>query len=255
VQRSLCKFVEQEILFPKTVIMKTGIIILVIFGSFSLTLKAQDSKSIRVKADTDLKYAIPVADRYRYPQFKEGTVSFYNNAPATAKLNYNFQLGEVQFLSPTRDTLSLANEQSIKQIQIGNDVFYYDVTHGYVERIADSPKACLVVKTMFKVAAVEKMAAMGKSSGTSSIREVNVLSTGNSSVQKLASKGDIVFSKEKMYFLMDSNHRFYKTTKSGFTKLFSDHKKTIESYFQKESLDLDNEDNLKKLFQFCSTLP
>jgi hypothetical protein len=235
--------------------MKTGIIILVIFGSFSLTLKAQDAKSIRVKADTDLKYAIPVADRYRYPQFKEGTVSFYNNAPATAKLNYNFQLGEVQFLSPTRDTLSLANEQTIKQIQIGNDIFYYDVTHGYVERIADYPKAYLVVKAMFKVAAVEKMAAMGKSSGSSSIKEVNVLSNGNSSVQKLASKGDIVFSKEKMYFLMDLNHRFYKTTKGGFSKLFPTHKKSIEAYFKSETLDLENEEHLKKILQFCSELP
>lgn len=235
--------------------MKTGILLLVIFEGFALSLEAQDTKSVRVKADADLKYAIPVVDRYRYPQFKEGTVTFYNNTPATAKLNYNFQLGEVQFLSLTRDTLSLANEQTIKQIQIGDNIFYYDVTHGYVERIADSPKAYLVVKTMFKVAAVEKMAAMGKSSGTSSIREVNMLSTGNSSVQKLASKGDIVFSKEKTYFLMDLNHRFYKTNKSGFTKLFSSHKKAIETYFKEQSLDLDNEDNLKKLLQFCSELP
>ncbi len=235
--------------------MKTRIILLVVLGAFSLVLKAQDSKSIRVKADADLKYAIPVVERYRYPQFKEGTVSFYNNAPATAKLNYNFQLGEIQFLSPTRDTLSLANEQTIKQIQIGDNIFYYDVTHGYVERIAAYPKAYLVVKTMFKVAAVEKMAAMGKSSGTSSIREVNVLSTGNSSVQKLASKGDIVFSKEKMYFLMDLNNRFYKTTKGGFLKLFSNHKKAIEAYFKSETLDLENEEHLKKILQFCSELP
>lgn len=235
--------------------MKTGIILSVIFGVFSLALRAQDTKTIRVKADTDLKYAIPVAERYRYPQFKEGTVSFFNAAPATAKLNYNFQLGEIQFLSLTKDTLSLANEQSIKQIQIGENTFYYDVAHGYVERIATYPKAYLVVKTMFKVAAVEKMAAMGKSSATSSIREVNMLSTGNSSVQKLASKGDIVFSKEKMYFLMDLNHRFYKTTKGGFLKLFPTHKKAIEAYFKAESLDLENEDHLKKILQFCSELP
>lgn len=235
--------------------MKTGIILSLILGFFASALQAQNPNSVRVKADTDLKYAIPVAERYRYPQFKEGTVSFFNNSPATAKLNYNFQLGEMQFLTPARDTMSLANEQTIKQIQIGDNIFYYDATHKYVERIAAYPKAYLVVKTMYKVAAVEKMAAMGKSSATSSIREVNMLSTGNSSVQKLASKGDIVFAKEKMYFLMDLNNRFYKTTKGGFTKLFSNHKKTIEAYLKSESLDLENEEDLKKILQFCTDLP
>lgn len=235
--------------------MKTVIILSAILGCLTANLQAQNPNSIRVKADTDLKYAIPVAERYRYPQFKEGTVSFFNNAPATAKLNYNFQLGEIQFLAPTRDTLSLANEQTIKEIQIGDNLFYYDVTHGYVERIAAFPKAYLVVKTKFKIGAVEKMAAMGKSSATSSIREVNMLSTGNSSVQKLASKGDIVFSKEKLYFLMDLNHRIYKTTKGGFIKLFPSHKKSIEDFFKAESLDLENEEDLKKVLQFCSELP
>lgn len=235
--------------------MKTGIILAMIFGIFSSALQAQNPNSVRVKADTDLKYAIPVAERYRYPQFKEGTVYFFNNSPATAKLNYNFQLGEIQFLTPTRDTMSLANEQTIKQIQIGDNIFYYDAAHGYVERIAAYSKSYLVVKTMYKVAAVEKMAAMGKSSATSSIREVNMLSTGNSSVQKLASKGDIVFAKEKTYFLMDLNNRFYKTTKSGFTKLFPNHKKSIEAYFKTENIDLEKEEDLKKTLQFCSELP
>lgn len=234
--------------------MKTGIILSVIMGCLTSNLQAQNPNLIRVKADTDLKYAIPIAERYRYPQFKEGTVSFYNTAPATAKLNYNFQLGEMQFLSPARDTLSLANEQSIKQIQIGDNVFYYDAAHKYVERIAAYPKVYLVVKVMYKVAAVEKMAAMGKSSATSSIREVNMLSTGNSSVQKLASKGDIVFSKEKLYFLMDLNHSIYKTTKNGFTKLFPNHKRAIEDYLKTESPDLENEEHLKKILQFCTEL-
>ena len=109
--------------------MKTTIILSILFGCFLLTLQAQETKSIRVKADTDLKYAIPVVERYRYPQFKNGTVSFFNASPATAKLNYNFQLGEVQFLNLTGDTLSLANEQTIKQIQIGDNIFYYDVAY------------------------------------------------------------------------------------------------------------------------------
>jgi len=234
--------------------MKTLPILIILSVISSRTVTAQESITIRIKADTDLKYAIPIATRYRYPQFKDGTVSFLNGSLANAKLNYNFQLGEVQFVGPVRDTLSLANEQTIKKIQIGEDKFYYDITHGYVESIATHPKAQLVVKTMFKVAAVEKMAGMGKSSATSSIKELNTLTTGNSSVQKLASKGDIVFSKEKTYFLMDANNRFYKTNKSGFLKLFSDYKKNIEVYLKETNIDFDNEEDLKKLLAYCSKL-
>lgn len=217
-------------------------------------LWAQETTTIRIKADADLKHAIPVVTRYRYPQFKEGTVSFLNGSSANAKLNYNFLLGEIQFVTPTRDTLSLANEQTIKKIQIGDNSFYYDLTHGYVESIASYAKAQLVVKTMFKVAAVEKMAGMGKSSATSSIKELNTLTTGNSSVQKLASKGDVVLSKEKTYFIMDANNRFYKTNKAGFTKLFSEHKKAIEGYIKVESINFDEEESLKKLLLFCNGL-
>ena len=235
--------------------MKTFFFLFCVWGGNTLSLLAQEAATFRIKADADLKYAIPVASRYRYPQFKEGTVSFLNGSSANAKLNYNFMLGEVQFIGAVRDTLSLANEQTIKQIQIGDNFFYYDVTHGYAERIAAYPKANLVVKTIFKVAAVEKMAAMGKSSATSSIREVNTLSNGNSSVQKLASKGDVILSKEKTYFLMDQNNRFYKTNRSGFIKLFSDHKKAIETYIKEESIDFDNEESLKKILLFCSQLP
>ncbi|MEZ4903452.1 MAG: hypothetical protein R2822_17655 [Spirosomataceae bacterium] len=234
--------------------MKASPSILIFCIAHTLTLKAQEPATIRVKADTDLKYAIPVATRYRYPQFKEGTVSFLNGTSAHVKLNYNFQLGEVQFIGPARDTLSLANEQTIKKIQMGDNTFYYDLTHGYVESIAGYPKVQLVIKTMFKVAAVEKMAGMGKSSATSSIKELNTLTTANSSVQKLASKGDVVFSKESIYFLMDDNRRFYKTNKSGFLKLFSAHKKAIETHLKENPIDFDKEEDLKKLLAYCSGL-
>ncbi|TAG70414.1 MAG: hypothetical protein EAZ26_06110 [Runella slithyformis] len=218
------------------------------------TLLAQEPVTFRIKADADLKYAIPVASRYRYPQFKDGTVSFLNGSSVNAKLNYNFLLGEVQFIGNVRDTLSLANEQTIKKIQIGENEFYFDITHRYVEAITNNPKAQLVVKAMFKVGAVEKLAAMGKSSATSSIKEVNNISNSNSSMQKLTSKGDVILSKEKTYFLMDANNRFYKTNKSGFLKLFSDHKKEVEAYLKTESIDFNEEESLKKLLSFCNSL-
>lgn len=220
----------------------------------STSLFAQENQTFRVKANSDLSKSLPVKDRYLYPQFRDGTVTFFNGTTANAKLNYNLMLGEIQFVGVARDTLSLANEQTIKQIQIGEQVFYYDVTNGYVASLATYAPVQLVAKTMFRVGAVEKMAGMGKSSGTSSIKEVNTLSTGNSSMQRLASQGDVVLSKERIYFLMDANNRFYKANKSGFLKLFSKNKKAIESYLEEQKIDFQNVEDLKKALAHCVQL-
>jgi hypothetical protein len=54
---------------------------------------------------------------------------------------------------------------------------------------------------------------------------------------------------------MDQNNRFYKPNKSGLLKLFSNHKKAIDTYSKEESIDFDNEESLKKILLFCSQLP
>jgi uncharacterized pyridoxamine 5'-phosphate oxidase family protein len=71
----------------------------------------------------------------------------------------------------------------------------------------------------------------------------------------LEAKGDIVLSKEKLYFFIDQNNRFYKANKSNLLKIFVKNKKTIESYIRDESIDFDNEESLKKILLFCSQLP
>lgn len=215
-------------------------------------LQAQENKLFKIKAGEDIQRSLPFTDKYRYPQFKIGGVAFLNGGTTPARLNYSLLLGEMHFISPAGDTLSLANESTIKWVQLGNDYFYYSPDYGYLEIIHDLPTVKLAIKQIFRVASVEKVGAYQQSSGVSSIKNYSILATGNSSVKRLEAKGDVVLSKEKFYFFIDQNNRFYKATKSNLLKIFVKNKRAIESYIKEESIDFTNEENLKKLLQYCS---
>jgi hypothetical protein len=228
--------------------------LLLIQALFSYALWAQESKLIKVKAGEDIKAAVPMADKYRYPQFKEGTVTFLTGAATAAQLNYNLLLGEMHFISPSGDTLSLANESLIKVITIGDNRYYYDSKNGYLEVLSDYQSIKLAVKQMFRVAGIEKMGGYQQSSAVSSIKNYSILATGNSSVKTLEAKGDVVLSKEKLYFFIDQNNRFYKANKSNLLKIYVKHKKAVEAYSKESAIDFDQEESLKKILAFCSQL-
>ncbi|MFN8347677.1 MAG: hypothetical protein U0X91_21915 [Spirosomataceae bacterium] len=235
--------------------MKRILLLLLIRVLLPYTLLAQEPKLIKVKAGEDIKAAVPMADKYRYLQFKEGVVHFFTGATVPAKLNYSQLLGEMHFISPSGDTLSLANESLIKDVTIGETQFYYDSKNGFLEVVADHQSIKLAVKQMFRVAGLEKLGGYQQSSGVSSIKNYSILATGNSSVKTLEAKGDVVLSKEKSYFFIDQNNRYYKVNKSNLLKIYVKHKKALETYIKEGGIDFDKEESLRKILAFCSQLP
>lgn len=232
------------------------IMLLIGIGILNLSdLVAQESKLIKVKAGEDIQTAVPATEKYRYPQFKDGTVAFFTGTTTAGKLNYNLLLGEMHFISPARDTLSLANESTIKEIKIGENRFYYDPKNGYLEVVTDYQSVKLAIKQMFRVAGLEKVGGYQQSSAVSSIKNYSMIANGNSSVKTLEAKGDIVLSKEKLYFFIDQNNRFYKASKSNLLKIFAKNKKAIETYLKEQSIDFSSEESLKQLLLFCSQFP
>lgn len=227
-------------------------------GALFLTLgylRAQESSLFKIKAGEDIQKAVAFTDKYRYPQFKDGVVTFFTGVSTAGKLNYSLLLGEMHFISPSRDTLSLANEATIKEIKIGENQFYYDSKNGYLEVIADYQSIKLAIKQLFRVAGLEKIGGYQQSSAVSSIKNYSMIANGNSSVKTLEAKGDIVLSKEKLYFFVDQNNRFYNANKSNLLKIFVKHKKAIEAYIKEESIGFDSEESLKKILLFSSQLP
>lgn len=233
--------------------MKT-LLFLAMMGLSICLLRAQDVDLFRIKAGETVEEAIPVVHQYRYETFRNGSVSFYNGSSATARLNYNLLLGEMQFIDITGDTLSLVDEHTIQHIRIGENTFYYDPKYGYLEVIAQYPAVKLLMQSSFSTVLKEKKGAYGQSTGTSSIKNYNSYTAANSRLQKLNPNEEILIAREVAYFLADHNQRIHRAGKSALMKLFAPQKKTINTYLDEEDIDFDKEEDLRQLLQFCSEL-
>ncbi len=213
----------------------------------------QAQKQIRVKGDENVVNVIPLADRYRYPKFTTGTVTYRNGVAGTGQLNYNRLLGEIQFIGPKGDTLALADEQNIAHVTIGTSKFYINQGRGCLEVIANYGSIKLAKQVVFESVRSEKKVAFGQSSGASSVATVQPFAN-NSSVHRIESAGDRMIQENVSYFIVDQNDRSYLVNKSTIFKVFAKHKKAIETYLKENSVQFSEEADLKRLIQFCSEL-
>ena len=246
----------------KKAIMVVGI---AVGASIHLPGQAQSPDVIRIKGGAGGEKAIPVGDRYWYSQFRPGRVMYVNGSSAGARLNYNVILGEMQFIDSRGDTLALADESTLRLISIGNpapaadkslreDLFVYDQKNGYLQILTDYNGIKLAEKRGLRMAKSEKQGGYGQSSGSSAITTYQFYSPGSTSVSKLDGQGDLVLIKDKMYFIVDKNNRSYPASKASVLKLFSKHREQITTYLTTESVDFRQENDLKKLLQYCNEL-
>src|SRR5215207_5534575 len=109
--------------------------------------EAQKRKTFKIQPGEKLVEVIPNNEQYSYPEFRNANIYFRQNTYSAAKLNYNNLYGEMQFIDPKGDTLSMSDESTIKIIVIEPDTFYYD--KGYMQQLADYGEIKLVKKVFF----------------------------------------------------------------------------------------------------------
>jgi hypothetical protein len=234
--------------------MKTIFLLAAACLGYGLTASAQTGQPIRVRAGQEIGTAIPVAERYRYAAFTPGSVSYLSGTVSSGRFNYNLLLGEMQFIDPRGDTLSLANETLLNHVKVGEDLFYYDPAHAYLEVIADANPVKLARKRRLVMAGNEKEAAYGQSTGTSAVRTLNSYATSNSQLYRFKPKGDVLFNHEESYFIIDANKRAHRARRAAFLKVFGRNKKEVEAYLKAEPVDFDKREDLEKLLRFCAGL-
>lgn len=234
--------------------MKTMLLLAGVCLTYGLNSSAQTDQPIRVKAGQEVGKAIPVEKRYRYRAFTPGSVSYLNGTSSNARFNYNLLLGEMQFIDPKGDTLSLASEHLLDSIKVGADLFYYDPERAYLEVIGKFNQVKLTRKQMLVIAGTEKEGAYGQSSGVSAIKAYNSYNADNSQLYKFKPKGDVLFNPEVTYFIVDANKRSFKARRPGVLKVFGRHKKQVEQYLKQQPVDFDKEEDLKRLLRFCAGL-
>ena len=228
----------------KNIIFLTGFFFICTYNSF-----CQRSESLVIKAGDDLTKAYNYI--YRYPQFEYGKVYFVNGDVSAGKLNYNILIKTMQFVDQKGDTLALANENTLNFISIGADTFFYNSNKGYVEKVADYTFTKLLLKENV-ISSEEKIGAFGIPSATQNIDTKNTYVHGTS--YKLVANANLTLSKQKQYYFSDTHFNILPVNNKNILKVFFREKDKIENYLQSNSINFNNEDDLKKLFTYLKTI-
>ncbi len=230
--------------------MKKSLTLLIISFFATATIQAQSNEAIRVKTGEKMQEK----DKYLFDQFKTGTVHYRNGNSPTARLNFNLLLREMQFLAPAGDTMSLADEQTIRQIDLGGGTYVYDQKNNVLKLLGTYGSAGLALEQSLKVANVDKEGGYGMSSGASSIRTYNSYPTGNGSMSKLEIKGDVVFSRQQIYYLINQNNLTFPASRKSILKMFPKQKSAVEKYLDEHPVQFNQEEDLRGLLEFCAGL-
>ncbi len=209
----------------------------------SLNVSAQTSQPIRVKAGEDL-YEKLAKEIYLYPKFILGTVVFRDGKESQANFNFNMLNGEMQFVDPKGDTLSIANELTIKYISVALDSFFYN--EGYLQLVSGNNAAKLARKQLIKVVDKQKIGAYDQPSSAGSITSYSSISNDLRTIQ-LNIKQDVIMAKQTTFYIGDKYNNFLRASKKNLLKAFSKKETVLNNYLKENNVDFNKEEDLTKL--------
>jgi hypothetical protein len=229
--------------------MKKTVISICSFLLLTTCLSAQKSEPVTVKAGTRVEDYFPFQERYRYPEFIDGKVFFRNGAYAATKLNYNFLIGEMEYIQ-LKDTLSLDNTADIMLIAIAKDTFYYD--KGYLEQIFNG-QVKVALKQYIKLKEVQKKDSYGSSGSNSATDSYSTIQTAGQTY-KLVINQDRVFQKMSEFYLATPSSGFVPFSKKKVMQLFPRKKDAIQDYLKSNKVDFDSREELIRFAEYLVNL-
>jgi hypothetical protein len=213
------------------------------------SLSAQKYEPVAVRAGTKVIDYFPPGERYRYPEFVSGRVQFKNGIYSETWLNYNFLMGEMEFIK-SKDTLTIINKKDIRYVAVAQDTFFYD--KGYLELISGGPVR-VALKQYIKLKEVLKKDSYGTSSSGSATNSYGSLPV-DGSFYKLAANEDMVFQKTLEYYLATSSSGFVQFSKKNVIQLFPQKEDVIKAYLKSNKVNFEKRDDLIRLADYLSTL-
>ncbi len=226
-----------------------SVVIAIVILFFSYELHAQDSTVLFIPAGRSISEVATPKKIYRFPDFTKGKVYFRDSKITSGSLNYNYLIGEIEFIAANGDTLAIVKDQAlnIKRIEIDSSVFYYN--GDYLEEVANFESGKIAKRQHYRLLKREKIGAYGQPSSTSAIESYSSF-TGDDGIMapKLIVRENVTLFKPVQYFIGDEFNTFLPATKKNILSLHPKNKKQIESYLRTNDVDFKNLEHLKKLF-------
>lgn len=217
---------------------------------FSTVVAAQNTVRYTIKPGEKVYNVIPSSEIFLYPQFGQGMVVFKDVLPTAAKLNYNSLFGEMQFINPKGDTLTLVNEPTIKHILVAKDTFYY--ADGCVKLITNNGITKLAERVSF-AEFVQKPGSYELSSEATASNTITALRDGKTVGGEQVDQ-EVILVKTRVFYIGDRFNEFFKADRRSVLKMFPKHTTAIRNYFDKNKTDFNKAEDLKSLVNFLAGL-
>jgi hypothetical protein len=227
--------------------MKYSLLVVVMF--LAGALDAQPG-TFTVKPGENFYEVIPFKDIFRYPKFIAGNVLFRDGRSVDGRLNYNMLIKQVQFIDPKGDTLSLADEHTIRHVIIEKDTFYF--SNEYVRQVASWNTIKLAESDFYKEF-LQRPGSYGlASSATASNTITSILVQGKKF--EVNSDQEMVLVRAKQYFIGNKFNEFFPADRKVLLKAFPRHRKKIEGFLDEHAIEVSKKEDLVKLAGFLETL-
>jgi hypothetical protein len=235
-----------------------GIVYKVQLMLFVLAIGCQDlfaqtqTKVYRLKNIDEASVVIPYAERFQYEQFRRGTVYRLVGGISEAMLNYNYLLGEVQFLGPQNDTLSIDHVRSrVKFAAIGDDLFYFQEGTGYIKIVGDYNGIKLGIRQGFVSLGNDKSIGYGQYISTGATDNYRSYTGSTGASEKLDKKTAMVVTYRNSLFIMDKNERIYPASKGNILKVYTRIKREVAAYLKEYEVNFTNETEVRGVLDYC----
>ncbi len=226
--------------------MKSLMIFLFCLCLNGLNVAAQKIKTFKINPGQKITEVVLNQDIYLYPDFINGTVYKRDDRFSNASLNYNSLLGEMQFITPAGDTLSLADENIIRSIVVNNDTFYYDKV--CLKLVADYGEVKLASRQFIDFTNRQKIGGHGEL--TSASLKTYTAIVGDIDTKELTPNEIITLAKYQVLFIGDRFNHFKTVNKKNLLEIFANKEKELQKYLKENSVNFYNEEDIRKLIVF-----
>lgn len=188
---------------------------------------------------------------YMYPAFENGIVEYKNGQRFKSSMNYNKVLGTIEFIDEKGDTLSMTDEENIKTISIGDDLYKFNP--GCVLTIKANENVTLYKREVVRIADKLKTGGYGIPNSTGTIESIDRIDT-RVSYNQIELNESLLISKVTTFYIENHRGEILPASRKNILNLYPKHEEAIRSHIKLKGLDLNNENGLVELTDFISKL-
>jgi hypothetical protein len=203
-------------------------------------------KTYKVQPGVKIIYALPPEEVFEYPNFVQSEIYFKKGHSGLARLNYNALYGEIQFIDPRGDTLSLDDEATVKFIVILSDTFYFDKL--FVKQVKAFGEVRLAKRTYFKLVNSQKLGGFGETTGGSVDTYDRISSQGT--FKDLVAKEILTLAKDSALFLADRYRHLTRVSKKGLQSFYEGKESQLAAYLNENKVNYNNEADITRLMEY-----